>query len=141
MPSFAWDDRSRQLMDQADQQCQHLVGLLDKAYAETVSGEAIENLGVLIDGLADYATVHFYFVEHMMSISSDLVEHREEHKVFMSGVGELQIAYYCASRSVPLDTLSFLINWLTHHKLRRDIHRLKDHLKPYPSPGTPAQTR
>jgi len=126
MPTIAWDDSSRLLIEKADQQGRYLIELLDKAYVETVSGKAIENLAALIDGLTDYATAHFYFVEHMMSISADLVKHREEHKAFMSGVGELQIAYYCASRPVRLDVLSFLINCLTHHKLRRDVYHLND---------------
>ena len=126
MPTFAWDDSSRILIEKADEQSKYLIELLDKAYIETASGKAIQNLSALIDGLADYATSHFYFVEHMMSISADLAKHREEHKAFMAGVAELQIAYYCASRPVRLDVLSFLINSLAHHKLRRDVYHLND---------------
>ena len=121
MPTFESSDRSLILMKKANQHSQHLVQLLDKAYLETARGDAIENLSVLIDGLTDYATAHFYFVEHTMSASLHLVEHRKEHKEFMSRVAELQISYYCARKPVALNVLSFLIDWLTYHQLRQDM--------------------
>ena len=141
MPTFARTDSSLHWIRKADQQSHSLIELLDKAYVEAARGDDIENLGVLIDGLTDYATAHFYLIEHIMSTSMDLMErgvehkafagktistslyimeHREEYKAFMAKVAELKNSYYCSEKPVSLKVLLFLTNWLSHYKLRVD---------------------
>jgi len=117
MPNIEFNEDSFYFIEKISQKSQHLIRLLDKAYAETVDGDSIENLALLIDGLADYATVHFYFTEHVISKVCNVKKYREEHKALMDNVLELQDACR-AARPVPLNKLSTLINLLAHQKMR-----------------------
>jgi hemerythrin len=144
MPAIEWNETSLNMLQKTNEQSDYLRGLLDKAYQETTKGEAIENFPVLLDALTDYATAHFYFIEHIISkiylmehrgeqhedatVSTfNLTEHREQYKHFIEMVGELKNHFYCTN-TVPLQVLSPLITWLTQHKLKIDPDwQLTDH--------------
>lgn len=119
MPVFEWNENSLQWVKNADQQSRHLIELLDRAYEETARGDTVENWAGLIDELIEYATARFLFEEYIMSIRSHTMDVMEQQS-FISRIAELKEAFHSGSERIPLKELTFLINWLTHHKLNID---------------------
>ncbi len=73
-------------------------------------------IGELIEGLVDYTMNHFVAEEELFQRYGypETAAHKAEHDRFTASAFEL-LTKFEAGEPLPLDTMDFLKNWLTHH--------------------------
>lgn len=105
-----------------DDDHQHLVGLLNKAYDDFIVGSPDDSVLEILNELIKYASHHFVAEEKWLTSISyqKLAEHKHEHDSFTKSVRELQDAFHNGSEHVSLDVLTFLKKWVRSHMLESD---------------------
>jgi len=122
MPVFEWNSSFELGIEEFDQHHKHLVGLLNETY-DNFTGEANnEVLAAVLDKLIDYATYHFAAEEHWMGLNgyAGLYKQREDHNMFSRRIVEIQTDFDNARKSVMIEALVFLKEWLSDHILEDD---------------------
>jgi hemerythrin len=117
MASVSWDDNLCVHIPEIDQQHQRLVGMLDDLSDAMVEGRSQEELRRILDGLVDYARVHFadeerYFVRFRYPAASG---HIAQHRAFIDRVTEFRSRVDPHEMGVSIDLLAFLETWLIRH--------------------------
>lgn len=122
MPIMEWQQKFSLGMEEFDKHHQRLFELFNLTYEDFVAGSPPERLGELLDELIDYATYHFSAEECWMKECDypHFREHREMHVGFKARVAEMQEDFLNGRGNVPLDALTFLAGWLSHHILVAD---------------------
>lgn len=105
-----------------DQHHRHLVDLLNKSHAELKMGATVEKMQLVIDELVNYADYHFSCEERLMTATSypEFAEHKKEHDMFALVANDFK-AGLSENKILPVEILSFLSNWITHHILQTDV--------------------
>lgn len=117
MPIMKWvDDYSVQVAE-LDQQHQKLIEMINHLHDEMRQGKGRESLGSILDQLIEYTRVHFATEEDWMARAgyAGLTAHREEHRKLTRQVEELQDQYRAGSRTLSLEVMVFLRDWLVNH--------------------------
>ena len=121
MPIMEWQETFRIGIKQFDDHHQHLVGLLNSTYDRFIKEDTPQDLGALLNSLADYADYHFKAEEQWMLANSypSLDMHVSEHFAFQSRVAEMRRDYGEGKETV-MGILIFLVGWLSDHILITD---------------------
>ena len=122
MPIIEWNDSYMLGVADFDDHHQHLFDLLRKIYADLLARVHTENVGSVLDELAEYSTYHFSAEERWMKEHSypKLAEHIKEHERFSRRVAEMTSDYNSGKRKLTIEVMTFLNNWLTDHILQND---------------------
>ena len=122
MPILEWQEKFNLGIDQFDVHHQHLVTLLNSTYDNFVEGAPVENLGLILDALVDYAIYHFNAEERWMKENGyvQFGEHQKAHNYFKKRVSEIQADFVVGKDNIPFETLTFLASWLSNHILEAD---------------------
>ena len=114
MPIIDWNVTLMLGITLIDQQHQHLVQLLNKAYDDFREG--VDVPASVIAELIDSSNLHFAYEETLMADCSypKTAEHKNEHQLFSGRVLELHKKYQQGA-NVSIELLWFLCNWVTHH--------------------------
>ena len=122
MPIIEWSKSFELGIDEFDYHHKHLVDLLNMTYDRFTNGASHEELGAVLDELADYATYHFAAEEYWMGVHEypGFTKHSEEHKKFCNRVTEILNDFHNGNDSLSLEVLTFIMNWLTHHIMGTD---------------------
>ena len=128
MPFVIWDDRFVLGVPQFDEDHQVLVGLLNRAYDDFTTDAPYESIVSILNELVDYATYHFGAEESWMEKQSypKLVEHSAEHDRFSRWVGAL-LKSNPSNRTLLLEIMTYLNNWLNTHILKSDAEYVRYH--------------
>ena len=122
MPILEWQDKFNLGIEQFDVHHRHLVMLLNSAYDDFVGKSSVENLGLILDALIDYAIYHFNAEERWMKDNgySQFDQHQEAHNYFTKRVVDIQTDFVNGRDTISFDTLTFLSSWLSNHILGSD---------------------
>jgi len=122
MPIIDWDDKFLLGIPQLDEHHRQLVKLLNQAFDDFTARAPAEQVGKLLEALADYATYHFAAEENWMKANGypRLPEHASEHERFSTRVVEMLRDVSADKPNVSLELLTFLKNWLVEHILTAD---------------------
>jgi len=123
MPLIEWEDRFSLHDEMIDKHHRRLVELLNGFYDDFISGASAERLGAVLHELINYATYHFYTEEKAMEEKGypGLQAHRLEHALFVEKVVGIQLDFHHGKQDLSVETITFLVEWITHHILENDI--------------------
>ena len=126
MSFMLWSEELNTGVDVIDSQHRELVDMLNRAAPVLArsSQDSMQVVGPLLDGLVNYAAIHFHTEEEMMASAGMDARAREHHHATHAGFAE-QVARMAQSFSQGLDVtgdrlLSFLASWLVLHILGED---------------------
>ncbi|GFO68774.1 hypothetical protein GMLC_23530 [Geomonas limicola] len=122
MSIVTWDESFRINIGSIDSHHEHLVQLLNTAYAEFSSNAPPENLGLVLHELLNYSKYHFTEEEkHMKLVGYPAFQHhRDEHNLFIVKVTKLEKLFSRGEKSLSVETIVFLKNWIANHILASD---------------------
>ena len=126
MSFMLWSEELNTGVEIIDSQHRELVDMLNRAAPVLArsSQDAMQAVGPLLDGLVNYAGIHFRTEEEMMASAGMDARAREHHHATHAGFAE-QVDRMARSFSQGLDVtgdrlLSFLASWLVLHILGED---------------------
>ena len=126
MSFMVWSEELNTGVDIIDRQHRELVAMLNRAAPVLArsSQDSMQAVGPLLDGLVNYAAVHFRTEEDMMATAGMDRRAREHHHATHAGFAE-QVGRMAQSFSQGVDVtgdrlLSFLASWLVLHILGED---------------------
>lgn len=122
MSLIDWDKGFELGIVSIDEQHKHLIGLLNEAYDNFITGEKHEALEEILDKLVDYSRYHFSLEEQRMTLAGydGLARHREEHKKFSCKIESFQNDIQSNKKQLMVEVPTFLKNWLIDHILKTD---------------------
>ncbi|MBJ6725485.1 bacteriohemerythrin [Geomesophilobacter sediminis] len=123
MSLIAWDDGFLLGVPEFDEHHRHLVGLLNRTYDCFIERQSPDKAETIVNELIDYATYHFNCEERwMVKIGyPGRLDHAKEHQRYIRRIAEIQQDVLSGKKSVTLEMLVFLKNWLTDHILKTDV--------------------
>jgi len=122
VPILEWKDDFKLGINTFDAHHKHLFELYNTAYENFVGGAPVEKLGSTLDALVDYATYHFSAEEKWMKENKypKYAGHMNHHGSFTTRVTEIQIDFAEGRKTISLEILAFLKDWITNHILTVD---------------------
>jgi hemerythrin-like metal-binding protein len=126
MTFMVWNNHLETGIEIVDRQHRGLVDMLNQAapLLAASSHESISDIRPLLDGLLDYAAIHFRTEEDMMAqLGMDpraSAHHHESHAYFAQQVSDMVQAFATQGGLTGDRLLSFLASWLVLHILGED---------------------
>ena len=117
MSLVKWDKSFSVGVREMDEQHVVLIDLINTFYDRIGKGERKENFSTLLQGLKEYAEMHFIVEEdYMLLFGFDgYQEHKNEHDKFLEKVEEFEAKLMQGELLLSYDVLSFLSLWLVDH--------------------------
>ena len=105
-----------------DKEHQSLFDILNDFYKGIQDGSSKEKLARLIEGLLEYAQIHFtHEEEYMQSVNfPGLDAHKKEHEAFMKKTNKFYEKYTSGKLLLSLEVTNFIKEWITHHIKNED---------------------
>jgi hemerythrin len=122
---ITWTEKMSVGVALLDDEHKRLVSLLNDLHDGIVSGHGTERLGRVLDGVANYARIHFAHEEEFFAQSEypAAAEHIKEHESMTRMVADIQDRYKKGKfDALSLETLNFLKDWLQNHVLGSDMN-------------------
>ena len=122
MPFIEWTEAFSVGIKQIDEQHQQLFSLINVLYDSIKRNAGEKVIGHTLKELRDYVSYHFKAEEAWMKMLHypDFAKHLQEHVDATKQVNKFIIDYSRGSKTVPLDVLRFMSNWLQNHILQID---------------------
>ncbi len=122
MPLLTWTPSFSVGIQSIDLQHQRLVEMINNLHEAMAVGKGKDAVGPILDGLVEYAQVHFAMEEKLMQKYNYLEyrHHKDEHDEFVKKVGALQKQYQTTSVGLTVPVMQFLKEWLTNHIMGTD---------------------
>jgi hemerythrin len=120
---IAWNSIYSVHNNEIDQQHRKLVGLLGELESSMKSGRGCDVLDRAIDQMVEYTDYHFLTEERLMAAHAypKTEAHLAQHCEFKKRALELRRQYDAGQRSLTINTLTFLCEWLLYHILSTDL--------------------
>jgi hemerythrin-like metal-binding protein len=105
-----------------DAQHKRLVAMINDLHDAMKDGHGKESLGRTLDGLIDYAGMHFADEEKLMAKVdfAELPAHKLEHEAFVKKALKLQADFRSGEVIMSFTVMEFLKDWLVNHILKVD---------------------
>ncbi len=122
MAFIQWEDKLSVFDDIIDNQHQHLISLVNKAYEMLKNQGQKEDVAKLIQELILYVQTHFSHEEKFMKINKypDIQEHIEAHQDLTKRVGEVKSAIEAGNINAEKALFNLLNDWLVDHIINMD---------------------
>jgi hemerythrin-like metal-binding protein len=128
MAFFVWSDNLSVGVKASDDDHKNLIHILNRLYDGMKSGQGKDVVGKVLDDLISYTKFHFSREEEFFARTGyPAVEHKEEHRLLVKQVDDLQSRFKSGENSISVETLNFLKDWLAFHIHGTD-KRYSDHL-------------
>ncbi len=117
MPLLVWDESFSVKVNLLNRQHQKLFGFVNKYYNALKMGQSKSALLKLLDGLAEYAKVHFSTEERYFSQFNynEIEEHKHEHKILTDKIIDLNSKVEVGTNVEDDEVTKFLQIWLEAH--------------------------
>lgn len=117
MAYLDWTDRLSVNVPTIDEQHQELVRLINKLHDAMTQGQGNTVLGGIVDGLIEYAQIHFRTEERYFEASDypDVTAHKRLHEDFVAKAMEFKQGFDEGRLMLSLDVMDFLSDWLVKH--------------------------
>lgn len=117
MSLIQWDDSFSVNVVEIDLQHKKLVEMINELHEAMRIGEGNAVLGKVIDGLVDYAVIHFQTEEKYFDKfgypETDI--HKKEHSDFAQKVAKFKDDFAIGKVCLSFEVMKFLSNWLKDH--------------------------
>ena len=122
MALFSWNDSFSVNVSEIDLQHKKLVNLLNELSDAMKLGKGNDKVGNILNELTAYAVAHFkteekYFVMYKFPEADS---HIEEHTDFVQKVTDFKKEFENGTRSLTVEVLDFLCDWLQKHIMGSD---------------------
>ena len=122
MEKVIWGDQYRVGVKIIDDQHEHFIRLLNKAYKDFYNSSGNYELADLISQIYNSAAEHFateekYFVEFKYDKAE---EHKNQHQQLLANVLQFRERLMTEGGLVIIDLVDFLEQWLAEHTLDHD---------------------
>jgi hemerythrin len=117
MALVVWDESLSVQIDEIDAEHQRLIKMLNDLDQAMRKQQGREVVDAIIDGLIDYAKIHFrneetYFERYGYP---DAEAHKQEHASFIVQAFQFKRDYDQGKLMLSIEILDFLIDWLREH--------------------------
>jgi hemerythrin len=117
MAYLDWNDSLSVNVPVIDEQHQELVRLINQLHEAMTQGQGHRVLGETVEGLIEYAQIHFRTEERYFDASDypDSVAHKKKHEDFVVKVTDFKQGFDEGRLMMSLDVMDFLVDWLVKH--------------------------
>ena len=117
MSLFVWKNEFNLGHAEIDSQHKKLFQIADQLHAAMLAGQGREMLDKILSNLVDYTKLHFSTEEGLMQKHRypEYLQHKAEHEKLTQQVVAFHQDFVAARKTVTIDLMRFLSNWLTHH--------------------------
>ncbi len=117
MPLIQWNDTYSVNVAEIDKQHKKLVALLNELNDAMLAGKGKDVLGRTVNGLIDYAAVHFQTEEKLFDQLKypDAAAHRKTHADFVAEIADFKARFMNNKVGLSVELMNFLRNWLNGH--------------------------
>lgn len=122
MATLVWTEQFSVGVEEIDNQHKILIDLIDRLYQAAVKRQDKELTAEVLATLIDYTKTHFALEEDLLKLSGypAFAVHQQEHVRFVQKIADLSSKFQVENRSVTLELIKFLNNWLSGHILNTD---------------------
>jgi hemerythrin len=122
MPLISWNESLSVGVEPLDVQHRGLVAILNELDQAMTEGQGSTVLAGLLERLVDYTRVHFHDEEALLETHGypELPAHRKEHARLKDQVLELKDEYDAGRKTLSVQTMAFLRDWLRDHIVGSD---------------------
>jgi len=122
MSLIAWRSDFSVGVTQVDEQHRKLIDLLNTLFDAMKRGKGRDLLGGVLKELIDYTVYHFNTEEQLFEKYDypEFKQHKREHDAFTQKVIDFNVAYTSGQKTITIDVLDFLTEWLRNHILQSD---------------------
>jgi len=122
MEIFPWEAQYETNVQQIDDQHKKLVKYLNELFNAMKARKGFDILNEILDGMTKYTVEHFSTEERLMRIYNypDYDAHIKEHQGLVEEIQALKSDYANRKRTVSIDTMNYLKQWLSNHILGTD---------------------
>ncbi len=117
---FEWMPEYSIGVDSIDQQHQELFRIFNKLSTAVSQNDSPKSAAAAMHEMSQYLDKHFTFEEPLLKKHPDFDHHHLEHLKFIENTLDFQIRFADQDKTVHMDMLSFLYNWLKEHILEMD---------------------
>jgi hemerythrin-like metal-binding protein len=122
MPLLRWSDKYSVNVPEMDKQHQTLFNMLNELHDAMLSGKAKTVLDKTLSQLIQYTQRHFAIEERLMQENNyaEYEDHKAVHEQLKTRVRQFVERYHAGDRSVTIELMSFLQDWLANHIVGMD---------------------
>ena len=122
MPLIEWTNAFSVDIQKIDEQHKKFFSLVNMLYDAIMQGKCEEVVGSVLKELQQYVIFHFKAEESWMELYHypDMNKHKLEHQEGTKKVNKLVLEYERGNKTVDIELLKFLSEWLQHHILEVD---------------------
>lgn len=122
MAFIEWSEQYSVSIPKIDEQHKKLLDLVNKLHGAMASGQGKDALGTILEELIQYTDYHFKTEEAAFSRYgySEAEVHKEQHQNLLNTANDLQKKYQKGTMLISVETLNFLVEWVTNHILVQD---------------------
>lgn len=117
MSLILWNNSLSVNIKQVDSQHQKLVDMINQLHDAMKKGQANTTITKILNDMVTYTLVHFKTEEELFdkyNYSSKKV-HKVEHDSFISKVEEFINDFNSGRKTLSIELMNFLTNWLSNH--------------------------
>jgi hemerythrin len=117
MALIKWNDSLSVNVAKIDQQHQKLILMINELHGAMKQGRGNDVLGEIVNGLISYTATHFKTEEDYFNQFGypETDSHKKEHIAFVQKVSEFKDGFEKGKRSLSIEVLYFLSDWLQNH--------------------------
>lgn len=117
MSFIVWQSKYETGVMSIDNDHRNLISMIENLYSAISKGESKNVIDIIVNGLSEYAIVHFNREEMLMkSIGFEGFEkHKDSHKTFADKVNSFQQMLASGQQDISVEVVAFLRDWLINH--------------------------
>lgn len=127
MDLITWSDKYSTGVNEVDEQHKKLILFINQLHDAMLVGKGFNILEEILDGLINYTVEHFAYEESVMATKNyaHIEEHKKLHASLIEQIQSLQGDFKNKTRTITVDIMAFLKNWLINHIMHEDIKALQ----------------
>jgi|WetSurMetagenome_2_1015567.scaffolds.fasta_scaffold55709_3 hemerythrin len=117
MAFIEWNNSYSVGVNEIDMQHQKLVNMINELHDAMLLGKGKDLLGKIVNGLIDYAQLHFTTEEKYFDQFKypDKGPHKKEHSDFTLKIAEFKTGFDSGKLGLSINVMDFLSSWLRNH--------------------------
>ena len=121
-PFFEWSENLSVNVSAMDDQHKRFFVLINELHQGMKQGKGSDVLGGILNELARYTEYHFSAEEALLEQASypELPQQKEAHRRFVDKVQDFQRRFNAGDRSVPVEAMNTVRDWLVSHIQKMD---------------------
>lgn len=122
MALIDWQENFSVSIKDMDDQHKKLIAMINQLHEAMKAGKGATEIKTIVGEMIDYAKFHFESEEKLMAEHrfAGLASQKIEHGAFIKKTLEFQADLNSGKRTISIEVLNFLKDWLTNHILVND---------------------